>query len=335
MTEQLLQFIWQFRHFNTAELKTTAGESLEIINPGTLNKNQGPDFLEARIKCGDTILAGNIEIHTRASEWTAHGHSNDKNYRNVILHVVLQEDRQLGLGFPSLELNGRISKIMLVKYEQLMQNRSFVSCGEHLPSVDELTLVSWKQRLFIERLHEKSAYIRTVLELQQYHWEDVFWQMLARNFGNRINNDAFERMALSLPVNILSKHKSRLIQLEALLMGQSGLLEEEFEESYPQMLQKEYRFLKKKYALKNNPVPVHFLRMRPAGFPGIRLSQLAALIHQSSHLFSRIKDAGSLKEVRKMLCATANDYWHYHYSFGELSAFKKNRSVCRWRRILF
>ena len=323
MTEQLLQFIWQFQHFNAAELRTTAGEPLEIVHPGTYNTNQGPDFLNAKIKCAGTLLAGNIEIHVHASEWDAHGHSDDKNYSNVILHVVFKEDKQLALNFPTLELDGRISKILLTKYEQLMLSRNFISCEEHLSSVNDMVWLAWKQRLFIERSHEKAVYILLALEKQQYHWEDVFWQMLAKSFGGTINGDAFESMAGSLPVNILAKHREQPLQLEALLMGQCGLLEPEFEDAYPIMLQKEYRFLKKKYALPVVHIPVHFLRMRPAGFPGVRLSQLAALIHTSRHLFSRVKDAGSLKEIKKMFSVTANDYWHYHYSFDEQSAFKK------------
>ncbi len=323
MTEQLLQFIWQFQHFNAAELRTTAGEPLVIVHPGTYNTNQGPDFLNAKIKCAGTLLAGNIEVHVHASEWDAHGHSNDKNYSNVILHVVFKEDKQLGLNFPTLELDGRISKILLAKYEQLMLSRNFISCEEHLASVNDIVWITWKQRLFIERLQEKAGYILLALEKQQWHWEDVFWQILAKSFGGTINGDAFESMAVSLPVNILAKHSLQPLQLEALLMGQCGLLEPEFEDAYPVMLQKEYRFLKKKYALPAVHIPVHFLRMRPAGFPGVRLSQLAALIHNSRHLFSRVKDAGSLKEIKKMFSATANDYWHYHYSFDEQSAFKK------------
>ena len=323
MTEQLLQFIWQFQHYNAAELSTTAGEPLEIIHPGTYNTNQGPDFLNAKIKCAGTLLAGNIEVHVLASEWAVHGHSNDKNYNNVILHVVFKEDKHPALHFPCLQLDGRISKILLSRYEQLMQNQKFISCEEHLTSINDIIWISWKQRLFIERLQEKASYILLSLKKQQFHWEDVFWQMLAKSFGGTINGDAFEAMAVSLPVNVLAKHRAQPLQLEALLTGQCGLLESEFMDCYPIMLQKEFRFLKKKYALCAVHIPVHFLRMRPAGFPGVRLSQLAALIHNSRHLFSIVKDAESVKDIKKMFLAAANDYWLYHYSFDEQSAFKK------------
>ena len=323
MTEQLLQFIWQFRYFNMAELTTTAGEPLEIIHPGKHNTNQGPDFLNAKIKCGDTLLAGNIEVHVQASEWSAHRHSEDKNYNNVILHVVLQEDQQLNLPFPVLELGGRISKLLSEKYETLLQAQRFIPCEAYADKINDLTLLSWKERLLTERLQEKAASVQKILEKNNYHWEETFWQVLAKNFGASINSDAFECIAASLPLTLLAKHRSRLHQLEALLMGQAGLLDEKFRDDYPIMLQKEYRFLKKKYTLRSPAIALHFLRMRPANFPTVRLAQLAMLIHESSALFSFMINAKALEDVMKKFEVTANDYWHYRYCFDEPSAYRK------------
>ena len=325
MTEQLLQFIWQFRYFNNAELKTTAGETLQIIHPGTHNHNQGPDFLNARVKCGDTLLAGNVEIHVHASEWDAHGHSRDSNYKNLILHVVWREDKKLEFSFPTLELEERLSSVMLNKYDQLMRAQQFIACEEHLPGIDNFILTAWKERLLTERLQDRATVIHTMLEKNDHHWEECFWQLLARNFGIKINSDAFERIARALPVKLLAKHRSQLLQLEALLMGQAGLLEKEFNEDYPIMLQKEYRFLKKKYALPDTVIPVHFLRMRPANFPTLRLSQLAFLVYRSDNLFSKIKEAETVKDVLQLFNVSANDYWHYHYSFDEPSPFKEKK----------
>lgn len=323
MTEQLLQFIWQFQYYNKSNLKTTAEEDLQILQVGTHNTNQGPDFLNAKIKCGDTTLVGSIELHLNASEWNVHNHSKDKNYNNVILHVVWHEDKNLSLNFPVVELKSRVSNLLLEKYEALMHEKIFIPCELHIQSIQEITFIAWKERLIIERMQEKAMYVEKILKANNHHWEEVFWQILSRNFGMKINCDAFETMAKKLPLIMLAKHKNQLLQLEALLMGQCGLLENSFEDDYAIMLQKEYRFLKQKYALNATHIPIHFLRMRPANFPTLRLSQLAALVHQSNHLFSKIKDANALKEVEKMLNVTANDYWHYHYTFDEATAFKK------------
>jgi hypothetical protein len=322
MKEKLLQFIWQFQYYNKNELLTTQGEVLQIIKPGSLNKNQGPDFLEAQIICGNTKLAGSIELHIKSSDWVAHKHSTDKNYGNVILHVVWENDKELGLNFPTIELKNRISTLMFEKYEQLMQSQKFIPCEQQIHLVNDITIIAWKERLLVERLQEKAAYVEKLLQENNHHWEEVFWQMIARNFGVKLNTDAFEAIAKALPINILAKHKNQQTQLEALLLGLSGQLEDSFEEDYPLMLQREFKFLKQKYALQNIAIPVLFLRMRPANFPTIRLSQLAALVHNSSHLFSIIKDAETVTAVEKMFDVTANDYWHYHYTFKEETAYK-------------
>ncbi len=325
MTEQLLQFIWQFQYYNKSYLQTSTGEYLQIIHTGVHNTNQGPDFLNAKIKIGDTILVGSIEIHVQASEWKNHKHSNDDNYKNVILHVVWVEDKNLQLNFPAVELQNRVSNILLEKYASLINAQNFIPCQEHISNINELTFIAWKERLLVERLQEKATYVQHLLQKNNNHWEAVFWIMLAKNFGVKINSNAFESMAISISINILAKHKNQLQALEALMMGQCGLLEENFSEDYPIMLQKEYRFLQKKYSLPKIYIPVHFLRMRPANFPTIRLAQLATLVYESNHLFSKIKEAEDIKIVEKMFNVTANDYWHYHYTFEEITNFKKKK----------
>ena len=322
MTERLLQFIWQFQYFNKGELQTAAGETIQIIFPGTYNTNQGPDFSEAKIKIGKTTWAGNVELHLRSSDWKKHNHHHDKNYNNVILHVVWEDDFP-DYNIPVLKLDNRVAKILLQRYEELMNTKGFIPCEKNIVSIKPIVLQSWKERLLAERLIRKSAIVETFLNQNNHHWEETFWWLLARNFGIKINADAFEVMARSIPLNILAKHKNQIHQLEALLMGQANLLNDKFKEDYPVMLKKEYEFYKSKNKLSPNTYTPFFLRMRPGNFPTIRLAQLAMLIHHSEHLFSKIKETSSLKDVKKWLDVTANDYWHYHYRFDEPSSFKK------------
>ncbi len=323
MNEQLLQYIWQFQYFNAGLLQTTEGKDLQVIKPGTHNTNQGPDFINAKIKIDNTLWAGSIELHINTSDWKLHNHSNDKNYSNVILHVVWNADIELILPFPTLELKNRIPKLLLKKYNELMQETHFIPCQNLINRVSTLTMISWKERLMIERLQNRSVHIESLLKQNNQHWEEVFWRMLSRNFGSIINSEAFEKMASSIPFNVLAKHKHQIHQLEALLQGQAGLLDRVFKDDYPQMLQKEHRFLQMKYKLEKIHAPIYFLRMRPANFPTIRLSQLAALVHQSRHLFSSVKEITHFKNVEELFSVTANDYWHYHYVFDEAATFKK------------
>lgn len=323
--ESLLQFIWRYQYFNSSALCTTKGEALSVIFPGKLNTNQGPDFLDAKVRIDETLLAGSVELHLRSSQWQQHGHHHDPNYHNVILHVVFEDDLPGGgvPHLPVLELQGRIPSLLLERFDTLMHTPSFIPCEQNIAAVPELVMLSWKDRMVAERLTRKGESIMTLACAHHYHWEEVFWWLLARNFGMNVNADAFEAVARSLPLNLLGRHRSQLLQLEALLLGQAGLLDGTFSEKYPQMLQKEYSFLKKKYGLKPAGVPVHFLRMRPQNFPTLRLAQLAALVQKADQPFARILEMEDLPAVKAMLEVCANDYWHYHYRFDELSAFRE------------
>ena len=324
MTERLLQYIWQFQYLNKIDLQTTSGEAVQIIFQGQHNTNQGPDFSDAKIKIGRTTWAGMVELHLKTSDWQKHKHQLDKNYNNVILHVVWEDDASKS-NIPVLELKGRVSKILLKRYEELMNNGSFIPCENSIQSIREITWKSWKDRLLAERLMRKAQAVEALLQQSNYHWEETFWWLLARNFGMKVNADAFEAMARSIPITILAKQKQQIHQLEALLLGQAGLLEGKLKDEYSVMLQKEYRYQKAKHKLKPITILLHFLRMRPVNFPTVRLAQLAMLVHQSAHLFSKIKEAGAVKEIKNWFDVTANDYWHYHYRFDESSSFKKKK----------
>ena len=326
MNEKLLQFIWQFQYFNKSALTTVDGSSLIIMHPGDFNHDQGPDFSEAKIKLNNTIWAGNVEIHNEASQWHTHHHTNDPNYSNIILHVVWKNDTAITDGnvqlIPTLELQPLVSKLMLQQYEQLMNAKGFVPCENHLPALSEVGWLAWKERLAAERLQRKAAIVIQNLQQANNHWEEVFWWQLAKNFGAKVNAEPFEQMAKTISVNILAKHKNQINQLEALLLGQSNLLNGDYSEDYPKMLQREYKFLSNKYQLKPINKAPDFLRMRPANFPTIRLAQLAMLVYNSTHLFSKILEISNLNELRKLLDVTANDYWHYHYRLDEATSYK-------------
>jgi len=326
MNERLLQFIWQFQYYNKQQLYTSQGEALHIERPGTWNHHQGPDFSEAIIQVGHTKWVGNIELHLRSSDWHKHRHASDSNYTNIILHVVWEEDAAVhdvnGNIVPTLVLQPLIPKLLLERYAQMMETLVVVPCHSFLPVLDNLGWCAWKERLAAERLERRSTQILSLLKQSGHHWEEVFWWLLAANFGIKVNSALFELIAKTIPVNLLAKHRNQIQQLEALLLGQANLLAGKYEDDYAILLQKEYRFLKKKYQLHPVNKQPAFLRMRPAAFPTIRLAQLAMLVYQSSHIFSLIKEIKECKKVQDMFMVTANDYWHYHYRFDEMAPFQ-------------
>ncbi|RYY84609.1 MAG: DUF2851 family protein [Chitinophagaceae bacterium] len=336
MTERLFHFLWQFGYFNAGPLSTDFGEPIQIIDRGHYNQNEGPDFLEARIRIGPALLAGSVELHLRTSDWDRHKHSGDPNYRNVILHVVYEHDRPTAdPTLPVLELQPHISTLLLERYEQLLQQEGFIPCEKEALLVSELVWTSWKDRLLVERLLEKTGRITALLAEARNDWEEVFWWLLARNFGMTVNADAFEEVARSLPATLLLRYRSSIHALEALLMGQANLLHGHLQEDYPKLLQREYRYLQKLHPLPQVHRAVHFLRMRPPAFPTVRLAQLAALWQREQHLFPRLLEAEDATEVREWFSGPANDYWHYHYRFDEESDFAPKKPGAAFLESLF
>ena len=326
MNERLLQFIWQFQYYNRQQLHTSQGEKLFVEKPGTWNHHQGPDFSEAIIRIGTTKWVGNIELHLRSSDWYKHHHASDTNYTNIILHVVWEEDKPVydlnANIIPTLVLQPLIPKLLLERYALMMETMVVVPCHSFLPVLDNLGWCAWKERLAAERLERKSAHIISLFKQSGNHWEETCWWLLAANFGVKVNAALFEQVARSVPLNILSRHKNQPQQLEALLLGQANLLSAKYQDDYAVMLQKEYRFLKKKYKLQMISKAPAFLRMRPAAFPTVRLAQLAMLLYNSSNLFSLIKEIKDCKKMLETFMVTANDYWHYHYRFDEAASYQ-------------
>ncbi len=339
MKEDILQYIWKFRYFNSRELKTTTGDSLTLINQGNQNFDQGPDFLNARVQIGKTILAGSVEVHVYSKQWNQHNHQSDTNYKSVILHVVWEHDADVyninGSLLPTLELKSIVPKMLFKRYRQLLekeqlQKRFFVPCENFLDSVPDIKWVAWKTRLATERLEAKNNKVFEILHDTQIHWDETMWRMMAANFGGKMNGHVFQKIAETIPQKLLARHKNIPSAIEAILFGQGGQLNGSLEGKYPRMLQKEYAFYKQKYNLSQVDGSFYFARMRPANFPTIRLAQLAALIIKSNHLFSQIKDLENLSEVEALLRVSPNDYWLYHYKLdGEESMEMKEKPVGR------
>ena len=322
MKEEFLQFIWEHGLFTKNDLKTTDGRSVEIISTGQPNSDSGPDFFNAKIRIGDTVWAGNIEIHQKSSHWYQHKHDMNAAYDNVILHVVESFDRPVRVGMhdlPTLEI--RYPEEIATNYEGLLRSVQWIPCQEQLPKYDPFLIRFWFSSLMIDRLQSKTNDILAILEQNKNNWNETFYQLLARNFGMKTNALPFELLAKSLPLQVLSKHKTNLFQLEALLFGQSGLLNESLlGDDYYLSLRKEYSFLYQKYGLSG--IELHtwkFMRLRPINFPTVRIAQLAMLIHHSSALFSQILETENLEELRKLFDVKASEYWDNHYRFNKFS----------------
>ncbi|MCK9617634.1 MAG: DUF2851 family protein [Lentimicrobiaceae bacterium] len=324
--EEFLHYLWKFRLF-TFPLSTTAGEYITVIHPGELNTDAGPDFFNARITIGNTTWAGNIEIHMQSSDWLKHGHQHDNAYQSTILHIVYNDDisvkNSFGNCIPTLEVKHRIAPALFENYQDLMMSRSEIACGKHIAQTKAIVLTNWLEKLSATRLEKKVTILQQSFEQNKNNWEETFYQALAKNFGIGVNTLPFEMLAKSLPVKCLAKHKDNLFQIEAMLFGQAGFFEKNYNDNYPKQLQKEYRFLSEKFALQ--PLGLHlwrFLRIRPDNFPTLRIAQFAALVHQSSALFSKITTIESIHEIISLFDVHCSDYWNTHYIFDKCAAYR-------------
>ncbi|SHN77220.1 DUF2851 family protein [Chitinophaga sp. CF418] len=320
LAEELFQHIWQFRLFTQSGLTTLEGEPLHIDHPGQHNRHAGPDFTAARIRIGDTLWAGNVELHLKTSDWFRHGHQYNLQYRNVILHVVFEHDMPEGTtrGIPILELQHAIPKLLLQRYESLRQSAALIPCAGSLADVPELVWMGWKDRLLVERLEQKADLLKAWLLQTQYDWEEVCFRAMARAAGMPVNGEVFLHLAQSLPYKLLLRHQHDLFRLESLLFGQAGMLDEIAPDLYMKGLQREYTYLRHKYRL--TPLDAQnwkWLRMRPASFPSMKIAFLATLLHKIPHLFSRMLDAPDVTSLEKMLQVRPSDYWLTHYRFGK------------------
>jgi len=322
--EQLLHYIWKYRLFQKG-LETTDGIPVEVIDTGTHNTNEGPDFFNAKVKIGEKVWAGNIEIHKSSEDWYRHKHENNKAYNSVILHVVEHANKEVynQAGQQILQCQILCPNSLKDNVEYLLNADVAIPCCNYISSFPQLHLNNWLNTLLIERLERKSGDIQRLLQQFSNSWEEVFYVLLSRNFGFGLNSDAFERLALSLPLRYIQKHGDNITQIEALLLGQAGFLDEDMPDKYSQTLKQEYEFLSNKFSLNKLDSSIfNRMRIRPSGSPYIRIAQLSVLIQQLQGLFSKIVKYEDVGKIRLLFHQNASEYWQTHYLFGEESPRK-------------
>jgi Protein of unknown function (DUF2851) len=327
MKEDFLHYLWKFKKFDISDLKTTTGESLAIINSGQYTQLAGPDFFNAQIEINSQKWAGNVEIHIKSSDWYVHNHEKDVNYDSVILHVVWEHDTEIfrkdNSEIPVLEIKKYVSTSVLDNYQALLTQKSWIFCEKQIALTPDFILKNWQERLFFERLERKSKPIQDLAIETNNDWEAVLFLLLAKNFGLNTNGEIFMKIAQSFPYNIFRKESFEVENLEAILFGNSGLLDIEKEDNYYKDLKFRYFYLLHKYQIeKNVSEPVQFFKHRPDNFPTIRLSQLANLYHKQQNLFSKIIQLSDVKDLYAIFDISVSEYWKTHYQFDKESPKK-------------
>lgn len=335
--EELLHYLWRTKAFDHTELCTTDGRSIDILSYGQHNRHDGPDFLQASVKIDDIQWSGAIEMHVSSSDWANHGHDDQSSYDGVILHVVLYHDQEIvrpsGEKIPCLELKSRVSEQLLHRYHELMHTRKWIPCADHIAGVSTITKSIMTHRLLAERLEQKAQDVITLYNKNNNDLRSAVYQRIARAMGLKANAEAMLELTERTPIVIVDKHRDQLLQVEALLFGQSGLLDGAESDDYVDQLKREYSFLKNKFSLTAmRAVQWKFMRVRPAGFPTMRIAQLARLLHQTRRL-DQLLFSDSIDDILRVLKIKLDGYWQTHYTFGELTA-KRTKSLGADRRDL-
>jgi hypothetical protein len=327
MKEEFLHYLWKYGLYNKDSLKDKDGNSITVINPGLYNHDSGPDFFNARILICGTVWAGNIEIHTLSSHFEMHGHNNDPAYNNVILHVVAKDDRSVynSRGEEVLTSEIKYDPGLYERYEALVNNSKAIACQDEVMTAGNILINQWLDRLAVERLEQKSASIIRMLDETGNDWEEVFYRILCRYFGFRVNTEPFEMLSNCLPFKIIRKHSDSIFQTEALLFGAAGMLDqglfrEAINDDYYKNLLREYKILSAKYSINS----LHgwlwkFSRLRPANFPTLRISQLARMLTTSGGLCRRVLEVDRPEPLRSIFDVEASEYWNSHFIFGKIS----------------
>ena len=196
MREELLTYLWKTQKFIRSSLKTTNKDAVVIVKPGQENAHAGPDFFNAHIQIGKTLWVGNVELHVQSSDWFRHNYQTDKNYDNVVLHVVWNNDFPVfdvsQQPIPTLSLKDYAPKNVVEKYKSwLSQNNKWILCADDLHTLPDLVRKQFWERLYVERLMEKTSLFQSWLALTQNNWEAVFFIALSKGFGLKLNGMTF------------------------------------------------------------------------------------------------------------------------------------------------
>ena len=339
MKENLLYYLWLHPKWKPNSLRTTSGELLTVVHPGTRNQHAGPDFFNAQIRIGHQLWAGNVEMHTQSSDWYHHHHHKNNHYDNVILHVVWEYDQEVfdpnNKALPTLELRHIVNKTFLDHYQNWMkQNDFWVPCEHEIHQIQPYTFYHFSERLFLDRLEQKSKLFSSWLKLTKNDWEAVLFMALSKGFGLDVNNNAFSEMAHSIPFSVVRKAQHYPVVLEALFMGQAGLLSSDKEDGYFTRLKNTHLFWSKKHRLEISSVQAQYFRLRPPNFPTIRLAQLAQLYSTATHLFNVVSSVNDFQSIYNLLEVKTSEYWETHYVFGKPTSKKVKRLTTSFKDLI-
>jgi len=318
-----LQRIWEKLAFQPQYLKTDSGQTLQIINQGEWNNQNGPDFLNAQIILDGIHCFGSVEIHVKASDWYNHNHQNDPRYNGVILHVVWNNDRpcftQSQHPIPCLSIESRVNSLNLANYN----SQAELPCSHQIQSLPDSVLT--KQLNIASELRKNGKIQRLIHahnQLNQDWWLTAMYAFMSAWMGKANQHNCLE-ICKTVKKSLILRTKSQT-NLIAYLLGVSHLLPSSHADEYTATLIENFRFLSLKYEITAlDHLQWNNRQIRPPSFAAIRLAQFASWLFDIRGELSQFFHPPSKEEIDKIaklgFQSCLNDYWDMHYELGKTS----------------
>ena len=266
-SESALAALWSRAHTLADALITEGGNRMRIIYPGRPSSRAGPDFRDAVLlnEEGDTVT-GDIELHTSAPGWYAHGHETDPNYNGVVLHVVFSPKGHENTRQQS-KMHAPIVSLEAVADDLESADPDTVS---GLPDIDVLRCSSGIAAMldaagdarFLAKSHGFS------LDISQAGPDEALYLGIMDALGYASNRKPFRVLAQRVPYATLARFRNeppatRLLAIKAQLLGASGLLSKVDDAEDPAQLRRLYGCMPRS----RRPLGEkdwHLFRVRPA-----------------------------------------------------------------------
>jgi hypothetical protein len=237
IAELLLAQVWNSQWVHQP-LYTTDGCSLRVVYPGVWTHGFGPDFRDAMIDIDGTLRTGDIEVDIDVVGWSQHGHDQNDNFDNVILHVV---SRDAEIDAVRRSDGGLVPRVVLTDFlrgplEDFASQAGlrplgqigFETCAPDVAQHQPDNLRSVWQRAGDRRMQEKVATISGEMAVNSP--EQVLYARLLDALGFSRNREPMQEVAVRLSIDQLPRalecrrQHSRFWSAASLLLGIGGFL---------------------------------------------------------------------------------------------------------------
>ncbi len=340
ISEKIIQAIWHHLFLRINDLCTTDGQPLKILDQGNWNHDAGPDFKDAKIKIGAEILAGDIEIHWRSSDWRHHEHQSNDAYQHIILHAVFMDDEPMtDKKFRTLELNNYLNDdlyTLIEKIKTIGEERKNIFCYDYLPRLDAAFVDEWVLQNGLQRLHSKIDKFKTWRDQYHLDYDELLYRGIMDALGFSKNRAPFRKLSALVSYRQLrsairhDKPETALMRLQAILLGAAGLLDPVQHDAndpsmvpFIQRLENLWLEFQNKFRVQAmKAAEWKLFRLRPANFPTVRIAGLSKLLMNHESLFSEFKvlletSGAPAHELQSRIIVPSFGYWGGHYWWGD------------------